>query len=248
MKNFWLLAVLLMSSFLLVWCDNTTEPEVTDDCLIAEECDSENSVEDFIAYYDDWSIREKGQYINGLKQWIWITYDENWNVINMEEYEDWELVENEPEKYDIMNDENLLKLYPDLAEQDWNIIIWDTLQTNYVEWEDTLYYDPYRWIALKIGEEFNWWLIREVDTDEDGYPKQEIIFLIKWDENEENRTWINWYREIFAITAISKENIENFKVTPDFEDKIIWENNEYYFISESDNSHYSNLSIFDVEE
>ena len=248
MKNFWLLAVLLMSSFLLVWCDNTTEPEVTDDCLIAEECDSENSVEDFIAYYDDWSIREKGQYINGLKQWIWITYDENWNVINMEEYEDWELVENEPEKYDIMNDENLLKLYPDLTEQNWNIIIWDTLQTNYVEWEDTLYYDPYRWIALKIGEEFNWWLIREVDTDEDGYPKQEIIFLIKWDENEENRTWINWYREIFAITAISKENIENFKVTPDFEDKIIWENNEYYFISESDNSHYSNLSIFDVEE
>jgi len=147
-----------------------------------------------------------------------------------------------------MNDENLLKLYPDLAEQDWNIIIWDTLQTNYVEWENTLYYDPYRWIALKIGEEFNWWLIREIDTDEDGYPKQEVIFLIKWDENEENRTWINWYREIFAITAISKENIENFKVTPDFEDKIIWENNEYYFISESDNSHYSNLSIFDVEE
>ena len=248
MKNFWLLAVLLMSSFLVVWCDNTTEQEVTDDCLIAEECESEDPAEDFISYYDNWSIREKGQYINGMKQWIWITYDENWNVINMEEYEYWELIENEPEKYDIMNDENLLKLYPDLAEQNWNIIIWDTLQTNYVEWEDTLYYDPYRWIALKIGEEFNWWLIREIDTDEDGYPKQEIIFLIKWDENEENRTWINWYREIFAITAISKENIENFKVTPDFEDKIIWENNEYYFISESDNSHYSNLSIFDVEE
>ncbi len=248
MKNFWLLAVLLMSSFLLVWCDNTTEPEVTDDCLIAEECENEDSAEDFISYYDNWSIREKGQYINGMKQWIWITYDENWNVINMEEYEDWELIENEPEKYDIMNDENLLKLYPDLTEQNWNIIIWDTLQTNYVEWENTLYYDPYRWIALKIGEEFNWWLIREIDTDEDGYPKQEVIFLIKWDENEENRTWINWYREIFAITAISKENIENFKVTPDFEDKIIWENNEYYFISESNNSHYSNLSIFDVEE
>jgi hypothetical protein len=31
-------------------------------------------------------------------------------------------------------------------------------------------------------------LIREIDTDENGIPHSEIIFLVKGNENEENRT------------------------------------------------------------
>ena len=121
--------------------------------------------------------------------------------------------------------------------------------SNYINWASTIYYDPFRWIVFKLWEEFDWGLIREVDTDEIWYPIQEIILLVKWEENEENRTWINGFREIYTITAISKENLENFGATPDFEDKIIWENNDYYFIGEkTDTEHYSNLTIFDVEK
>lgn len=157
--------------------------------------------------------------------------------------------ENEEEIYDFMNDEKLLSLYPWIQENDWNVIIWDTLQTNYVNWKNNIYYDPYRWIAFKLWEEFDWWLIREIDTDETWYPVQEVILLIKWEENEENRTWINWFREVHTIKAISKENLKNFWVTPDFWDEIVSENNEYYFIGLNwDNEYFSELNIFDVEE
>ena len=77
--------------------------------------------------------------------------------------------------------------------------------------------------------------------------------MVKWDENEENRTGINWYREIFSITAVSKENLKNFWASLDDlpGSAFIWENNQYYFIdikSDLFNNSYSDLIIFDVED
>lgn len=201
----------------------------------------------FVSYYDNWAIRETWTYVDWMRQWVWTTYDEEWNVIDMQEYRNWRLMLGEG-FYDFTNDEKLLSLYPDLNEQNWNIIPWDTLQTNYVNWTNNIYYDPYRGIIFKVWEEFDWWLIREVDTDETWYPIQEIILLVKWEENEENRTGINGFREILTITAISKENLRNFGVEPDFMDRVIWENNQYYFVwNKSDENHYSDLIFFDVE-
>ena len=210
--------------------------------------------EDFVSYYDNWAIKEKWTYVNWKKQWTWITYDEEWNVVDMQEYKDWELVGNEEEAYDILNDKNLLSLYPELSNWfDWSFVLWDTLQTNYISWSSSIYYDPYRGIALKLWNEFDLWLIREIDTDENGYPHSEIIFLVKGYENEENRTWINWFKEVFTITAISKQILDDFKVAPEFKESLIWENNQYYFtLTKSDVAdtinHYSDLKIFNVSK
>ena len=248
MKKLWLILSLLICSILFTGCFNNQEPEIIDDCIIPGDCANEEPNEEFVSYYDNWAIREKWTYINGMKEWVWTTYDEWWNIINIEEYKDWELVEDD-EVDDIMNDEKLLSLYPWIQENDWNVIIWDTLQTNYVNWTNNIYYDPYRGIAFKLWAEFDWGLIREIDTDETWYPVQEVILLVKWEENEENRTWIHWFKEVHTIKAISKENLKNFWVTPDFWDEIVSENNEYYFIGLNwDNEYFSELNIFDVEE
>ena len=144
--------------------------------------------------------------------------------------------------------------YPNLKEYYWfvwDIILWDRVQTTYLTSKNILYYDNYRWISLKLWAKFDGWLIREIDTDEGWLPHSEIIFLVKWDENEENRTGITWFREIFTITVISKENLKNFGASIDsFDGRIIWENNQYFFIENKsdwfDNS-YSDLIVFDVE-
>ena len=308
--------------------------------------ESEN-YEDFVSYYDNWAIREKWAYIDWKKEWIWTTYDEEWNVIEMKEYKDWELVEGDLETYNdtnilsvdennILNTDELKKLCvenlkelsenPDVTRTDeklfintywfkwiykdeltdnnspifctihvnwqvfsnwffldqwqsmdeihsemsygnpwwiwekypnikefywfiWNIVLWDMIQTTYLTWKNIMYYDPYRWIAFKLWAEFDWGLIREIDTDENGIPHSEIILLVKWDENEENRTWINGFREVYTISVVSKINLKNFNANPDLANAI-WENNEYYFdgYGIDTNIHFSDLQIFDVEE
>lgn len=97
MKKFLLLTTLLFCSFLFAGCGTTTveNPEIIDDCALGDNNVCEINVdepEDFVSYYDNWAIREKGTYINGMKQWTWTTYDEEWNIINTEEYKDWKLV------------------------------------------------------------------------------------------------------------------------------------------------------------
>jgi len=63
-----------------------------DTCDVPGTPENIDEPEEFISYYDNWAIREKGTYINGMKQWTWTTYDEEWNIINTEEYKDWKLV------------------------------------------------------------------------------------------------------------------------------------------------------------
>ena len=82
MKKLWLLTTLLICSLLLFWCENSNT-NLNDN--------------EFISYYDNWAIRQRWTYIDWMKQWAWITYDEWWNVVNIEEYKDWELVNYEPE-------------------------------------------------------------------------------------------------------------------------------------------------------
>ena len=50
--------------------------------------------EEFISYYDNWAIREVWTYINEEKRGTWTTYDEEWNIIDMQDYVNWNIVEN----------------------------------------------------------------------------------------------------------------------------------------------------------
>ena len=50
-------------------------------------------IEDFVSYYDNWAIRELWVYVNEMKEWTWTTYDEEWNVIEMQDYVKWNPVE-----------------------------------------------------------------------------------------------------------------------------------------------------------
>lgn len=299
--------------------------------------------EEFVSYYDNWAIREVWTYIDEMKEWTWITYDEWWNVIEMNEYHNWEPIQAEDgsnvlsvKEENILSTDELKKIceeqlkeiepsnprttwteeklfintygfrwyttsdwmhngshtycnitldwliltdwftreatmdelhlsdfgnawwlgndYPNLKEYYWfvwTIVLWNRLQTTYIQWKNTMYFDNSRWIALKLWAEFDGWLIREIDTDEGWFPHSETIFLVKWDENEENRTGINWYREMFTIAAISKENLENFWASLHdlpFKYATIWENNQYYFVETNVLWTYSDLIIFDVEE
>ena len=52
-----------------------------------------SQVEDFVSYYDNWTIKEVWVYVNEMKDGTWITYDEEWNVIDTQYYINWKLVE-----------------------------------------------------------------------------------------------------------------------------------------------------------
>ena len=94
MKKIWFLTTLLFWGLLLAGCNTTiVEYLEIDGCTTGNVCEvNVDEPEEFISYYDNWSIREKGIYIDEMKQWTWTTYDEEWNVINVEEYKDWKLV------------------------------------------------------------------------------------------------------------------------------------------------------------
>lgn len=175
----------------------------------------------------------------------------DWVVLNGAFYlDEWQTIEELHEEQDYTP----WSSYPNLKEYYWfiwTIVLWNRLQTTYITWKNIMYFDNTRWIALKLWDIPDWGLIREIDTDEGWIPRSEIIFLIKGDENEENRTGINWYREMFTIVAISKENLENFWASLHdlpFKYDIIWENNQYYFVVTNVEWNYSDLQIFDIED
>lgn len=332
----WFLSILCLNLFGCGQKNNELETQ--------NDTETINQTKEFVSYYDNWAVRETWIYVDWMKEWTWITYDEGWNVIEVNEYQNWELVQTEEEsnvlsvkEEDILSTDELKKIceeqlkeiepnnprttwteeklfintygfrwytasdwihngshtycnitvdwfilsnwfildqwqtidqfheemdfnnvwwigndYPNLEEYYWfvgNIVLGNRLQTTYITWENIMYFDNSRWIAFKLWEEFDWWLIREIDTDEWGYPHSEIILLVKWEKNEENRTGINWYREVYTIRVDSKTNLENFNINPDLANAI-WENNEYYFVwyGIDTNIHFSDLVIFDVEK
>lgn len=201
------------------------------------------------AYWFKWVVKS-----DWMHDWspTYCNVNLKWLVLSAWFYNDqWQTIDELHDEMDFYNVWWIGNSYPNLKNFYWfiwSIIIWDVLQTNYVSWENTMYYDPYEWFALRLWKEFNWGLIREIDWDEDWYPVHEVIFLVRDKEDTENRTWFKWFRELFSIKVISKENLENFKVTPDFQDSIVWENNEFIFVwNQSDiNANSSDFTIFDL--
>ena len=270
MKKLWLFLSLLICSILFTWCNfhltfNDTsstvdkdKPSIKTESWRLFACNEEvwkylnittfggawdTEEEAWASFVLDWEITYEKDGETTVKNFQCVVdmVDNSVTIIEIEETAE--------EVNDIINDEKLLSLYPWIQENDWNVIIWDTLQTNYINWTNNLYYDPYRWFAFKLWAEFDWWLIREIDTDEWGFPHSEVILLVRWEENEENRTWINWFREVYTIRVDSKTNLKNFNINPDLANAI-WENNEYYFVwyGIDTNIHFSDLQIFDVEK
>ena len=192
----------------------------------------------------DWIHNDSPTYCNITLDWLVLS---NWFYRDQ-----WQTIDQLHEEMDFNNVWWIGNVYPNLKEFYWfvwDIVLWNRLQTTYITWKNILYFDNSRWIALKLWDIPDWWLIREIDTDEGWIPHSEIIFLIKSEEDEENRTWINWYREMFTIVIISKENLENFWASLDDIDfgVFIWENNQYYFVETNIEWNYSDLQIFDVE-
>ena len=49
-------------------------------------CIDENDSGYLVSYYENWAIKERWPYVNNMKDWTWIIYDEEWNVIDTQEY------------------------------------------------------------------------------------------------------------------------------------------------------------------
>ena len=94
--------------------------------------------EEFISYYDNWEIREVWTYVDEVKQWTWITYDEEWNVIDVQDYVNWQLVENFwPENYTILWENDWFE--KEMSE--WTLV----LRTNYEDHTDYIFLTQWMW-------------------------------------------------------------------------------------------------------
>ena len=96
MKKLFLIWFLSAFSLSLMGCgskNNEIETQNDTDTVVDEET---NKTEEFISYYDNWAVRERWIYIDWMKEWTWLVYDEKWNVINIQKYESWELIEDTP--------------------------------------------------------------------------------------------------------------------------------------------------------
>ena len=46
---------------------------------------------DYVSFYENWQLKEKGQYKDNKKTWEWVEYFEDWSVASKWSYKDWEL-------------------------------------------------------------------------------------------------------------------------------------------------------------
>ena len=103
--------------------------------------------EEFVSYYDNWAIKEIGTYVDEMKAWTRITYDEEWNVIDTQEYVNWNPVEE-------IWSANYIILWPDdwfeKERDEWTLVLRASYEdhTDYIfltgwMWEDFLTSDDY---------------------------------------------------------------------------------------------------------
>ena len=94
--------------------------------------------EEFISYYDNWAIREVWSYVNEMKEWTWITYDEEWNVIDEQDYVRWNLVEEFwPENYTVLWANERFEEQINA----WTLV----LRWNYEDHTDYILFTPWMW-------------------------------------------------------------------------------------------------------
>jgi len=71
MKKLFLIWFLSAFSLSLIGCGSKNNEIETQNNI-----DTVSQTEEFISYYDNWTVREVWTYIDGMKEWTWITYDE----------------------------------------------------------------------------------------------------------------------------------------------------------------------------
>ena len=103
--------------------------------------------EDYVSYYDNWSIREVWTYVDEKKEWTWISYDEEWNIIDVQDYVKWILVEQIwPNNYTVVWPDDWFEK----ERNEWTLVLRANYEdhTDYIflakwMWEDFLSFDDY---------------------------------------------------------------------------------------------------------
>ena len=94
--------------------------------------------EDFVSYYDNWTIREVWTYVNEKKEWTWITYDEEWNEIETIDYVNWNPVEEFwPENYTILWENDWFEK----ERNEWTLV----LKASYEDHTDYIFLTQWMW-------------------------------------------------------------------------------------------------------
>ena len=120
---------------------------------------------------------------------------------------------------------------------------WDHDITNHY----TIYTNDEYWIKLGLTIEWDWWKIHEEDRH-DIFDSHIITFFVEDSTATADVTWIDWYREIFTIRAVTKQVYDDQKDMWNQENITIWHNNKYYFLEERSEEEpwYTDLNIFSI--
>ena len=258
MKKLWLFLSLLICSILFTWCNfhltfNDTsstvdkdKPSIKTESWRLFACNEE--VWEYLnitTFGGAWDT-EKEAWASFVLDWE-ITYEENWETITKNVQCVVDMVDNSVTIIEIeepAEEENLR--FPDS-----NPIYWWNWNHEIV-WDKTIYYNTWYWISLRVWEEFSWGLIIEEDRN-DMFPHHLIIFLAKDDTATADETWIDWYREIFTIWAISHEDYEEWNIEWNTRKNKLWENSKYVFVDSFPNydetieHYYTDVYILNLE-
>ena len=175
----------------------------------------------------------------------WVDYAYNCKVLNKDKVK----LELQEVSWNISGK---IEVSKEVKSLDSNVIYW-WKGKHEISWDETIYYNSWYWISLKVGKDFRWWVILESDTDQwdtstdNRYTTHDINFL----KLEDYKLWT--YQPWFLITVFSNEETEKRKTASTWnkwrEDSIIGMNNKYTFIwLPSSGDFYSDLYFFDVEE